>query len=105
LVTSSLLLLPASKQISQLYAKIFDYLKVSRLILLFPGDEGILSDIIADTNSGFICDTVDDIKALLLQLYHEWQQTGTVTCNSQHIETYSRKNQALMLVDICNELI
>jgi len=100
----NILLLPASAKYAQLYAKVFDYLALRKVIILFENDKGALAQIIADTHSGVICNTPHEIAATLEQAYAEWQQTGTVACNSINIEQYSRKEQTKKLANIINDL-
>ena len=97
---SSVLLLPTSAKHAQLYAKIFDYLRVQRTILLFPSDNGALSHIITHTQSGMICNNSTEIAQALERLYAEWKSKGFVSCNSHNIAQYSRKEQTKKVVEI-----
>jgi hypothetical protein len=102
---SSLLLLPANPKHQQIYAKVFDYLALRKNILLCQSDEGALHKIISETRSGFICNTAEEVAAVLEKTYTEWQNNGAVICNSMGIERYSRKNQTKLLIDKLNELM
>jgi len=105
LAESSVLLLPADSNRPQIYAKVFDYLALRKNILLCKSDEGSLYKIISETNSGFICNTEEEVAVTLEKIYSEWKDNGYVTCNSIGIEKYSRKNQTRLLVDKLNELM
>ena len=100
LAESSVLLLPANSNHPQIYAKVFDYLALRKNILLCKSDEGSLQKIISETNSGFICNSAEEVAAILEKVYMEWKGKGNVTCNSNGIEKYSRKNQTRLLAEI-----
>ncbi len=90
---ASLLLLPASKKESQIYAKVFDYMAVKRNILLFPSDKGALENILSKTNSGVYADSPKEILDYIKTFYGEWLRLGHCKCKSKDIDLYSRKNQ------------
>ena len=97
---SSVLLLPASPQYPQIYAKVFDYLALHKNIILCKSDEGSLEKIISETNSGCICNTAEEVAIALKKMYIEWREKGYVTCNSTGIEKYSRRNQTKKLAEV-----
>lgn len=100
-----LLLLPASSEQAQLYAKTFDYLALNKKILLFKNDNGALEKIILKTNSGIICNNSEEIADAIKVAFLEWQQKGKVKCNSININQYSRKEQAKKLATLLNHLL
>ena len=78
-------------------AKIATYLGLQKNILIAPGDDDVIDDIINETNSGFV---INDTNALALQLdnwYIEWLEKGHLDYDgkTERIEGYSRENQAL----------
>ena len=105
LAQSSILLLPANKNYPQVYAKVFDYLALKRTILLCQSDEGSLKEIIMHTQSGFICNTADEVTDVLHKLYAQWKQDEDLSCNSVHVDDYSRKKQTKKLAEILNKIL
>lgn len=101
---SHLFLLPASANHAQIYAKVFDYLALTKPILLFKNDHGELAEIIEEVNAGFVADSAEEIANIVYNLYNEWQQSGNVKCHSKNIEQYSRKEQTKKLTILLNEL-
>ena len=85
-----------------LTTKFFEYLAVNRPVLCVPEGSQELTEIIQDTNSGVVCNTVEHTAQTLKKWYGEWQQTGTVKCstNDNKITRYSRKEQAGQLAEL-----
>lgn len=100
LAKAHICLLLSDWNMNWLNAKVFDYLLVNRKIMLVKNDNGILKDIINETNSGIICNNSSEIKSQLKKAYIEFMQTGIVKNNTQNKEKYSRKNQAKLFSEI-----
>jgi len=85
-------------------SKIFDYLALGKPILLCPSDNEILEEIVVSTNSGFVCDTADNIISVLNQLYDKYVLTGDTSCTRENntVEFYSRINQTKKMAEIIN---
>lgn len=105
LESSHVLLLLSSPHEERLAGKLFDYLPLQKKILFVLDDYGVMSSILHETNTGVFCEDVISVAEQISQAYKEWQQTGRVACNSQHIEQYSRKNQAQVMAGICKQIL
>lgn len=86
--------------------KIFDYLGAHRNILLAPGDDDVLDRIIEQTHAGKIANSVDEFFVVLKNWHDEWIDLRTLAYNgnSQLIQQYTRKNQALIMASYINSL-
>jgi len=87
--------------------KVFEYLAVKRPILSIPNDKGALSELIKKTNSGVVCNNINEIASVLKNWYLEWSDTGTVKCLSDNNEVlkYSREQQTEELAKILNQIV
>ena len=74
--------------------KFFEALGCEKPILCTPSDNGLLADTIRYTQSGLASSDVDEIKAFILEKYHEWQQNGFTRQSVVHKEAFSRYQQA-----------
>lgn len=94
---SHVLLYAGWKNYDGIYSgKIFDYIGARRNILIAPGDDNVIDNIVLSTHSGKIANTVEAFSTTLLEWYTEWQKTGTVTYKGieSSINHYTRENQA-----------
>jgi hypothetical protein len=94
--------------------KIYDYLAIRRKIIFCYSDDkeaialkkqfynieesvednmSIQAEIIQSTNSGIIVKDASHLLEVLGELYQEFENTGSIACNSNGIEKYSRKIQ------------
>lgn len=110
---------------SILGTKIFTYIGIKRkIILCYENDPEALflknkyynleefdseskqlqADLIAETNSGIIVQDAAHLKQVLQDLYTEFEETGSIACNSVGVEKYSRKIQVEKLAQIINTL-
>jgi len=80
--------------------KLYEYLLFGKKVLMAGRDHGAMEQILNATNSGIICDTPQEIAQALEKCYTEWQETGTVICNSKNIEQYSRREQTRKLAEL-----
>lgn len=82
--------------------KIFEYLASGRLILIAPGDDDVIDDLIIKTNTGVIANTVDDFVNHLEQWYLIWNEKGDIHAKGipEEIQKYSRNRQCEELVSI-----
>lgn len=101
---ANLLLVLGMKKRTALAAKIFDYLRMNRKIMLVNNDFGPLEKIIKETDSGIVCDNENEIVAALTKLYEEWSMTGEVKSTTKNIDKYSREYQAKKLVELINSI-
>ena len=105
--------------------KIYDYIGLKRAILLcYTNDiealvlkqkyftikeikeisSHVQEDLINETNSGYIAKDSEHLLFLLKKLYLEFIQTGTIQCNTQKIELFSRKNQTRKMSEIIKNI-
>jgi hypothetical protein len=81
--------------------KIFDYLGAGRPILAFPHDNGVVDELLEDTQAGTILDTPEEVEAHLTQCYREWKEKGVCAYKGipERIENYSRREQVRVFAD------
>ena len=88
--------------------KFYEYLDASRPIIATGGDrESDLADIIADTGSGWVAETVPEIKRLLAGAYDEFYAAGFLEYhgNAEAIEKYSFNGCAKKLSVYLDEVV
>lgn len=83
---------PAAK--GMMTTKFFEALGCEKPILCIPSDEGCLAQTIRDTNAGLASSDLDEIKAFILEKYHEWQRHGYTHQAVVNKEQFSRRHQA-----------
>ncbi len=81
-----------------IHIKLFEYLLLSKPIILFGKNNRVMGDIIRDTSSGYICETENELQDLLEKLSHEKLENGSLTRKIKNISTYSREYQTEKLV-------
>ncbi len=74
--------------------KFFEALGCEKPVLCVPSDEGCLAQTIRDTNAGIATSNVQEIKAFVLDKYHEWQANGYTHQPVIRKEQFSRQHQA-----------
>jgi glycosyltransferase involved in cell wall biosynthesis len=82
-----------------LSGKIFDYLGVQRTILLAPGDEGVIEELLHKTKAGIVANSTEEVFAVLQKLYLQWKNNKQVAYNGNlsEIAIYSRQQQSIQL--------
>jgi len=90
-----ILLLISTPGTGMMTSKIFEYLVARRPIMAIPRDIDHCERVIAETQSGVSCSTVEEIRTQLLKWYKEWESTGNIQWNGsiEKIGKYSRKAQ------------
>ena len=83
---------PAAK--GMMTTKFFEALGCEKPILCVPSDEGCLAQTIRETNAGIATSDIEEIKAFILDKYHEWQQNGYTHQPVTNKEQFSRRRQA-----------
>jgi hypothetical protein len=110
---------------SILGTKIFTYLGIKRKIILCYSDDfeskklkstyfhltdikdesnQLQAEIIQSTNSGIIVKHANHLLEVLGELYQEFENTGSIACNSHGIEKYSRKIQVEKLAELVKSI-
>lgn len=95
-LSSSVLLFPSYKGYKGYYtAKIFEYLGAERNILMVPGNNDIVDELILKTKSGKIANSENEFADLLNNWFVEWEETGVLKYDGieENINHYSRENQ------------
>jgi hypothetical protein len=97
---SHVLLYAGWKKYSGIFSgKIFDYLGAKRNILLAPGDEDVLDQLIIDSRSGKIANSPAEFNTTLKNWYNEWVDKKEIAYFGldEIILNYTRENQARLL--------
>ena len=87
-------------------SKIFEYLALNRPIILSPDDKDVMSELIHETNSGFILDTEEDVRDFLRRTYKDFSQRKPIHFfpKPEKVALYSREKQAQILAGIFDEI-
>ena len=88
-------------------AKIFEYLAAKRPILAVGDYEDVVDNLLEDTKAGVSAKAIDDLKDVLLNLYHEYKQKRIISYNANEIaiNKYSQKEMARKFAVILDEFI
>jgi glycosyltransferase involved in cell wall biosynthesis len=90
-----------------LTTKLFEYMAAGRPVLAYPKDPECMDRVLEATGVGVSCDSVDELKAVLLRWHREWKATGDVRMNRNRDEImkYSRKEQAKALAAVLDRVV
>ncbi len=91
-----------------LFAKVYDYIAARKTILVIPGDKGLMSEIIKETNSGISFYLIQELKDFLLEQVikkKNGEKLFSMEINEEKAFFYSRKNQSKRLTDFLKQLI
>ncbi len=92
--SSIAIVLTNPKAFGMMTTKFFEALGCEKPVLCVPSDEGCLAQTIRDTHAGIATSNVQEIKAFILDKYHEWQANGYTHQSVIHKEQFSRRHQA-----------
>jgi glycosyltransferase involved in cell wall biosynthesis len=86
--------------------KIFDYIASGNPILIAPGDNDIIDDLLVKTKTGESVFSAQTFADVLNKWYNLWEENQDIltNSNSEVVQFYSRENQAMALADIINNL-
>ena len=107
-LAANVLLFPSYKGYKGYYtAKIFEYLGAKKNILMVPGNNDIVDELILKTQSGKIANSENEFSDILNNWYKEWESTGILKFNgiNEDIEFYSRENQNKMFCELISKMI
>ena len=79
--------------------KIFEYLGLKKNILIAPGDNDVLDNLIKITKSGVIAETDEAVMKTLENWFREWKKNGSLKYHGLNISTYSREYQNGLIID------
>ncbi|HPD13479.1 MAG TPA: glycosyltransferase [Planctomycetota bacterium] len=90
-----------------LTSKVFEYMAAGRPVLSYPKHPECLDRVLEATGIGVSCDSVEELKTVLLRWYREWKQTGDIRMsrNPDEIMKYSRKEQAKTLAAVLDRVV
>ena len=88
-------------------AKIFEYLAAKRPILAIGDYKDVVDDLLQETKAGFSIQRPDELKDVVLNLYREYKQQGSITYNGNEIAVnkYSQREMARKYATILNGVI
>lgn len=107
-LSSHVLLYAGWKHYKGIYSgKIFDYLGAKRNILIAPGDNDVIDNIVIHTRAGKIANSPAEFSAILNQWYAEWKEKGQLHYEGidELINKHTRANQANLLAGHIANLI
>ena len=107
-LTSHVLLYAGWKNYEGIFSgKIFDYLGAKRNILIAPGDDDVIDELLHQTNSGKTANSPDEFFNILFNWYTEWKQQGKLsyTGMEEQISMYTREKQAALFAKYINHTI
>ena len=103
---SSIMVVLTSKDThGMMTTKFFEALGCEKPVLCTPSDEGCLAQAIHDTNAGLASSDINEIKAFILDKYHEWQAKGYTHQPVVNKEQFSRQHQAEQFEELFLSLI
>lgn len=87
-------------------SKIFEYLAARRPILSTPGDHGVTDALLAETKSGIVARSGDEVQSALAELYSQWKAAGRTLYGGHDdvIKAYSRRRQTRLFADTLSGL-
>ncbi len=87
--------------------KIFDYIASKRNILMAPDDCSVVGELIRKTQTGYICNTPEEVCDQLTKCYQEWKTKGYLDYlgNQKEIFKYSRESQVRKMAAYLDEII
>lgn len=85
--------------------KFFEALGCEKPVLCTPSDEECLAQTIQETNAGLASSNIDEIKAFILDKYHEWQTNGFTRQQVINKQQFSRQYQAEQFEQLFLQLI
>ena len=80
--------------------KFFENIGVEKPVLCVRSDEECLAQVITETQAGLAATEVEQVKAFVMEKYHEWQQNGFTRHRALHKERFTRQHQAQQFVEI-----
>ncbi len=82
-------------------SKIYEYLASGTKLLVAPGDDSCIDEIMEHSKAGAYHSSVDEVYGFLKNQYMEFENGNTqVNSISSEIMTYSRENQARLLAEL-----
>lgn len=102
--SSILLVLTNPSAHGMMTTKFFEALGCEKPILCTPSDESLLAQTIRDTRAGLASSDLDEIKAFIIEKYHEWQTRGYTRQPVIGTDRFSRQHQAEQFLQLFQSL-
>lgn len=102
--SSILLVLTNPSAHGMMTTKFFEALGCEKPILCTPSDESLLAQTIRDTRAGLASSDLDEIKAFIIDKYHEWQTRGYTRQPVIGTDRFSRQHQAEQFLQLFQSL-
>ncbi|MEP7265716.1 MAG: hypothetical protein ABI772_14520 [Bacteroidota bacterium] len=106
MVNSEVLFQAAWKGYRGVYTtKLFDFMASRNKVLIAPGDDDVIDEIVERTGTGSIANSASDFVHILNQWFEEWKSTGKIAMNinEEELQKYSRRRGAEALAKIILE--
>jgi glycosyltransferase involved in cell wall biosynthesis len=89
-----------------LTSKIFDYLAAKKNILIAPGDDSSIDQLITTTRSGRIANDSQEVCGALTSWYLEWERSGSLKYDAHEevVKNYSREKQSKLFSTLIKQL-
>ena len=87
-------------------SKIYEYIGSGSKIIIVPGDNGSIDEIVEKSNSGVVFSDIETSFAFLCKEYENFVN-GKIESNKDNNDSFqfTRKNQTLMLAKLINSII
>ena len=85
--------------------KFFENIGIEKPILCVRSDEECLADAIEKTHAGLAATNVEEVKAFVLEKYHEWQTQGYTRQQVVNKEQFTRQHEAAQFEKLFIETI
>jgi len=101
-----LLLLSEPRVGGVLTTKLFEYMAAGRPVIAYPADPNDIDAVLTSTGIGVSCNSKRDLKQVLADWYHQWEETGDIHVERQptEIAKWSRKEQAGQLAKLLDSI-
>ena len=101
-----LLIHPANGRKGIFTGKLFEYLATLKPIIALVDEDDVAAELIHEANAGYVCDNanIQKIEMILEEAYQEWSQKHKRVFNKDVILKHHRKEQALRLEKLMDEL-
>ena len=86
-------------------SKIFEYIPAGRPVLMAPSDDGTITKLLQETNTGFVADDADAVCTFLLEKFRDFiNGTFVLSQPNEQISFYAREKQTEILARAMDKL-
>ena len=89
---------------SAIYAKTYDYIACKKSILVIPGDNGMLDELIIDNNLGNVFNEKEELKIFILNALKNTNEKKESFKNQENLDKFKRSYQSNEFVKIIKNL-